>query len=366
MNETIRDVTTSKLAYVTNRVWDVMPLVLITIGTVGNVVTIFILLRKKLRTSSSSVYLLALTVTDICILYFGLLRRWMVYTLDFDIRVEMGCGPHIWLLYTILGCSSWILVALTVERAVLVKFPVYAKDGFSRRSAFIVLAVLLVIMALFNMPYIPSYDVSETPSNSSSNQNISVDNMKCTRLPELVFLVDLWFWLDLSFTSLIPLVLMIIGNGCTGYELIRRQRRKELAHHHVQQKSIVKLLVFLCVMFAVTTLPIRITLCLVPVESSLWLNDGFRLWWAVANMIMYTNNTINFLLYCSFGTNFRSEFKAIFKGIMQMFRQQAATCSTRVVRANGFGNHGYETGDYEDTGRTNLEMSRTDTISDVT
>ena len=363
LNETGNAVATPNFAKIAQNLWKTAPLVLIAFGTVGNMVSVSVLMRKKLRTTSSSIYLIALTVTDLLILYFGLFRRWMMNYLDFDLRVAMGCGAHIWLLYTFLGCSSWNLVALTIERVIIVKFPVYARNGFSRRSAILVLLILVLVMASFNLLYIFAYENKTQHSDSPSSQNTSATKLRCVRLTEMVFVVDLWFWLDLSLTSLTPFVFMVVGNSCIGYELIRRQKRKEQAQQNLHQKSIIKLLILLCLMFALTTLPIRITLCLVPAESSLWKDGGFKLWWAVANMIMYTNNAINFLLYCSFGTNFRSEIKVMFKEMIQWLCLIAT--NIKELTPHTFDNLSYETEEINinDEGRTNYRMSNSETTS---
>ena len=312
----------SKYANVVQSLWETVPLVLVTFGTVGNLVTISVLLRPKLRAISSSVYLLSLTITDLLILYFGLFRRWMHYSFKFDIRVQMGCGPHIWLLYTFLGLSSWTLVALTVERFIVVKFPVFSRGGFSRRSAIIVVTALLSVIAAFNSIYIFAYDKSVIKSDSPLNSNTTIVSWTCTRNPEMAWLVDIWLLLDLALTSFAPFLFLVVGNTCIAQEVISRRKQTETSYPNVQKhKPITKLLILLSVMFAVTTLPIRITLCVVPSTSSLWQSDEFKLWWAVSNLIMYTNNTVNFILYCSFGSNFRTELKAMCRELSTSMRK---------------------------------------------
>ena len=278
----------SGYALIALKLWRTVPIILLAVGTVGNLVTIAVLLRKNLRASSSHLYLLALTVTDLLILYLGLFRRWLYYSFDVDIRLELGCGPHIWLLYACLGCSSWILVALTLERVISVKFPVYARNGFSRKVTSTVLISIVTVSAVFDLIYLFAYKRSDKHLNYQPSGNIT-SKIVCVQETQLSHIIEVWFWLDLAFASLVPFAILFIGNMYIAHELIVHRIQKQqtdTSHHH--HRPITKLLIFLSLMFAITTLPARLTVCVVPQTSYLWKQGEFKLWWAISNLAMYT------------------------------------------------------------------------------
>ena len=313
---------TSEYAVIGHGLWRIVPVILLAVGTVGNLVTIVVLLRKNLSVISSNLYLLALTVTDLLILYLGLLRRWLQYSFDVDMRLEMGCGSHIWLLHTCLGCSSWILVALTLDRVISVKFPIYARHGFSRKSTSMMLISIILIAAAFDFIYLFAYKRSDNYSDHLTQRNCT-SKLVCIQEPHLLHMIKIWYWLDLTFTSLVPFIILFISNVFIAHELIvHRKHREQMGTNRHQHRPITKLLILLSFMFAITTLPVRLTVCMVPQTSSTWENDEFKIWWAISNLIMYTNNSINFVLYSSFGSLFRNELKSLVKEILTFLQRK--------------------------------------------
>ena len=67
-------------------VWQYCPPVLFAFGTFGNVMTVVILRRMRIKRSAMPVYLTALALSDTCLLYTGLLRRWVLHVFLLDFR----------------------------------------------------------------------------------------------------------------------------------------------------------------------------------------------------------------------------------------------------------------------------------------
>ncbi|KAI8777687.1 growth hormone secretagogue receptor type 1, partial [Biomphalaria glabrata] len=59
--------------------------ILLTLGTVGNIMTIVVWSRRDMRSSQATVYLIALSVADILVLNAGLLRHFIREICGFDI-----------------------------------------------------------------------------------------------------------------------------------------------------------------------------------------------------------------------------------------------------------------------------------------
>ncbi|KAH3709263.1 hypothetical protein DPMN_068725 [Dreissena polymorpha] len=98
----------------------------------------------------------------------------------------------------------------------------------------------------------------------------------------------------------------------------KKKTKSTVAPLHSQQQEIrdvkksskTAILFTLSIVFLVTTSPVSIYL----IGEAYWIKDAddasmakLGFWWAVVNMLMYTKNSINFLLYCLSGTKFRKE-----------------------------------------------------------
>jgi hypothetical protein len=110
---------------------------MIVLGTVGNSLSIIVLTRKSIRSSTTAFYLTVLAFSDLIVLFAGLLRQWIIYLFDVDIRklTEVGCKINIWLVYSSLHFSAWILIVLTLERVISAWLPHKARTLFKRKRA---------------------------------------------------------------------------------------------------------------------------------------------------------------------------------------------------------------------------------------
>ena len=74
------------LKEMTQQVWRVCSLGLLVLGTLGNIMSIAVLSRKEMLRSNATVYLIVLSVSDILVLYTGLLRQVIRVFFHVDIR----------------------------------------------------------------------------------------------------------------------------------------------------------------------------------------------------------------------------------------------------------------------------------------
>ena len=107
--------------------WKVCPPVILLLGTFGNCMTL-VILRTMPRGGSSgsmSLFFAALAVSDLALLYTGLLRQWLYHTVTLDLRVvhDVICKVHVFLVYLSTMTSAWFLVAMTMQRVVSVLLP---------------------------------------------------------------------------------------------------------------------------------------------------------------------------------------------------------------------------------------------------
>ena len=303
-------------------IWKVVPPVLIVLGSIGNILSIVVLTRKSIRNSITPL-LTFLAFSDILVLYTGLLRQWIYYTFDYDIRHfnEIVCKIHLWLVYTCLDLSAWIIMALTVDRVIATWWPFRARRLCTRTGAIKVVATIVVFLLIVNSHFL--YGVAN--KTHTGNNGTVIKEEKCVPVYEdyFEFLVNVWMIFDLLKLCLVPFTVILVGNICIVVKLMKSQRRltnmnESSIRHRSSSAAVSSLTVMMLVlstMFLITTLPFSVYI----IGEHYWGQTEdtqtvatLELWWAIVNMLMYTNNCVNFLLYCLSGSRFRKEARQLF------------------------------------------------------
>ena len=309
------------------RIWKTIPPIFLVLGTLGNLLTIVVLMRSKSRLSSTALYLSALAVSDLLVLWLGLLRQWLIYMFDIDVRhlSEAGCKIHIFLVYFATQCSSWLLVAVTSERFIGVLLPHKVKQGCTTRTAVVTISIIVGCLILLNAHWF--YGMGETEVVFSNVTYV----FKCDSIYEhyYEFLGFKWLWIDLCVFSLVPFTILLIGNVSIIVRVLASKHKTRIqiapsnggtgaVRRSDKTAQLTAMLVLLNIVFFVCTLPMAIYL----IGEPKWISKlksyhefaVLRLWWSVVNSFMYLNNAINFILYFLSGSRFRQEVKSLVFG----------------------------------------------------
>ena len=126
------------------------PLITI-IGSLGNVLSIFIFFKTKLRKLSSSYYLAALGISDTVFLTLIFVQWLNVYDIQLYQR-EFLCQIFTFLSGMTGALSVWFVVAFTVERFIAVLYPLKRQTMCTVRRAKSILFGLAVIGILHSLP----------------------------------------------------------------------------------------------------------------------------------------------------------------------------------------------------------------------
>ena len=115
--------------------------IIIIVGVVANLLGLIVLLQPALRRQSTFVYLIFLSVTDtMTLILHGITNIHSHYTYTYHTRVA-----YMLPFQTLQQASSWILVAVTVERYIIVKHPLRARTMCTRKITFIVISAVLIV-----------------------------------------------------------------------------------------------------------------------------------------------------------------------------------------------------------------------------
>ncbi|XP_045160735.2 cysteinyl leukotriene receptor 1-like [Mercenaria mercenaria] len=307
------------LEYRAVQIWKIFPPFFILFGTFGNVLTITVLTQRRNRQTSTAIYLTALAVTDLLVLWTGLLRHWIIYMFEIDIRAHsaFGCKLHLFILYISFQCSSWFLVAVTTGRFIGVWFPHKVKTVCRTRNVCVIIVAILSFFLILNMHWFYGAGLKKNNSTQTFECNL-LDNV------DYVIFFEHYKWIDLCIFSLVPLTVLTSANVSIIVRLLTRKLKTrnqvEPTDHVIAERSnrISQLTITLLIVntvFIICTPPISVYI--------IWEKDRnesaetnydkavLDLTWAIVNMLVYLNNTLNFFLYFLSGSMFRKQVKEL-------------------------------------------------------
>jgi hypothetical protein len=188
---------------------------LVTFGLTGNILSIFVLTRRRLIRTSTNNYLTILAAFDSC---------YLILTLILNIGSHPAFAQHV-LTRMLLAyirpladfssnTAAWLIVCFTLERTLAVTRPIYAKRTCSvRRSRHVILTLLVICFILTIPTYFDqrhanfSVNSPSTEFNQTTTINLTQQSMGLSMFHRwyLVFICIIIVW--------IPLLLLCICNS---------------------------------------------------------------------------------------------------------------------------------------------------------
>ncbi|XP_058462387.1 growth hormone secretagogue receptor type 1-like [Malaya genurostris] len=322
---------------------------LVLFGSIGNVLSVLVFFKTKLKKLSSSYYLAALGLSDTCYL-FGLFVPWLnlidikIYTL------EMYCQFFTFFSNLCSFLSVWFVVAFTVERFIAVLYPLKRQTMCTVRRAKIVISALTLIGVFISLPVIFFASPQFSPA---MNETI------CDMPEEYKDQMTVFNYLDTILVFIVPFTVIVVLNTFTALTVwkfagvrrtmtmprsfgsnIRESRRQhhllnasysnqlvlngsvpvQQVHHYSRSRvansqiKVTKMLLIVSTVFICLNLPsyaVRVKIFLGTEHAHLMV-----LVQNCCQLFFMTNFGINFILYCVSGQNFR-------KAVFGMFRKRS-------------------------------------------
>ena len=293
-------------------------------GTVGNVLCICVLCRKRFRYGVSTTFMLAMAVGDACSLLFGQGgRHWVRGLTRRDLSNENDWHCKAWFQMTTwaIMSSNWMLAAFSVERCIAVKMPLQAKRLLTRRNS--VVGLVAIVTALF--AYTCQYNVT-----------FGTKGGVCVLDIENYYAREVSSWLDLFIQSASPGFIIVTCNIIIIATLVQTNAKRKKLHgmpvavtgsdppENLRLRSTIPMLVAVSVAFVFLTAPLQLKWILDQAFPASYETFGKeaannRLMWATLVWLVYVNNAINFLLYLVSGREFRHEMRACIKELLSCF-----------------------------------------------
>ncbi|XP_064626832.1 FMRFamide receptor-like [Lineus longissimus] len=232
-----------------------------------------------------------------------------MYVFDVDVRTltSLSCPIHLFLIYVFRHLSCWNVVLLTLERFLSVCLPLKARIICTRKVTCVVLVVTIIFLLLLNGHFLFFHTIIYNRWGSFCvSATAAYEN----------FIFAIWYWIDLLCYVGLPFVIIAFCNCSILYKAnqshvdrLKFQSRDRDNKTSADLTTMTYMLVTISVAFVLLTLPFSLHFIASgqvknPTEQQ---EADFTLSYAVTYLISYVNNSINFLLYCVSGTQFRRE-----------------------------------------------------------
>lgn len=290
------------------------------IGVIGNTVTIVIMTRRRMRSSTNN-YLAALAIVDILYLLggFALSLKHYEFIQVKGLFIYFHCFPFLILLTdTCSNTSVWLTATFTVERYIAVCHPIKGKvlctESRARKA---VIGVVVFCFAL-TLPTPFEYAVVEEndPATNMTRVSLSYSEFGRNELYKKIY-----YWLTVVLFTLVPFCLLAVFNAflVRSVHISRRQRSKMTqrtdSSRDNQENKITVMLIAVVILFFVCQLPTAVTLLYTSIRSPEEGSEQEKLVFILGNIfnfLMSINAAGNFILYCLLSQKYRRTFLQIF------------------------------------------------------
>ena len=276
-------------------------------GLVGNTLVLLVLRRDGLVRTSANVYLSALAVGDGLVLMVASVAMYPGYGWGWwlDDTSTVACHATWPVHHTLVNASTWFIVAFTVERCVVVRFPLLKLRLCTPRNAGLCCGSLLVLAFVKNFDL---FFVNDIVIDTDS------ENVHCTvPLRYLDYMNKYRLKITVITTWIIPTCVVFVCNWA-----IIRTLRRDLMQTAVRD-SIVRHTTVMCLAvsfaFFVCVSPANVFYVVMPNWPMSLQNQRYTFGYLV--VLRYANHAVNFFLYSLTGAYFRCELVALFRRCIQ-------------------------------------------------
>ena len=315
--------------------------IIASVGVAGNTVSMLVMFQRDNRQTSFGIYLGALAVSDTLTLCTST-ALWLAQLLSSSPLMDIDCQMRGWLLNSLQMNGLFLILSVTFDRLISVRFPLKAVVWCDPKRAKIACGVIFGAMWLVNAPF---YILN----------HVETCNVCAIGTPGSV--VSLVYpWISAFVGLLVPFVLLVSMNVAIGLAIRSRLPRRALYAPGIGQQTtesivmgvahvmtvcpiqnpeqiaprddtqlrpmsprdrnaiVMLFLVSFTFLLLVTPHFVHVAIfSVVDRTSDPSLHADYILFFQVSSKLYSTNNACNFLLYCLSGTKFRSDVVRLFR-----------------------------------------------------
>lgn len=298
-------------------------------GIIGNILSILIFNRKSMNKTTTSIYLRFLAVVDSFAIFFEFIIFPLRYYLAFfDVSyIQLKyffCAFSYQGMLSFSQMSSWTIMVMTIDRSIFIFFPTTAKLISTRSRSTI---ICFILFFSFIGLYIHYYFTFNLVKFSYPEENKWFSSLFCTSDNNITafYMYYITIPMDATLYSFVPSSMLIIVNTAIIIHLYYsgKQRDKltvvDTKKYKKKSYQLTLTLVIISTYFIVVTTPgplisvfLLDTGALSGGEMDLTATKDFLMANTICLTISFTNNAVNFYIYCITGSKFRRELFKLF------------------------------------------------------
>ncbi|CAH1103561.1 unnamed protein product [Psylliodes chrysocephalus] len=276
------------------------------VGVIGNLVTVIALIRcPKLRVHATTAFVLSLCISDLIFCLINLPLTAARYIYQAWIFGDALCKLFPVLFYGNVAVSVLNMVAITLNRYVLISCQQYYNFLYSKISIWIQLVFIWGIAFLLMMP--PLLGIWGTLGLNPSTFSCTILRKNDKSPKKMIFLIGF----------ILPCVVIILAYSCIYYS-VRKSRKKLKSHREMAEKKtcsrrerddsrLTKLmaLIFLC--FLICFLPLMLCNVLDDIDIK------YPTLHVLASIAAWASSVINPFIYAASNRQYRSAYSKLFR-----------------------------------------------------
>ena len=286
-------------------------LVVLIVGTVGNVLALVAVTTKHCKKSSFTIYLAALAVTDTLVLHSNLLCACYYFNI-FDIEYKqidtLLCKIFTFCYNLFPQISSWLIVELTLERLLSVYFPTKFKNIYSRQAGMIIVGIITGLSVAVNCHILVGFEIVLNGNSTAC----FISDYHYTE-----FLVHIWMWMDLSLYIILPVLIMIVANTAILVKIYKVRNAvaptwsmpttNVSEASRIRNRQLLLITVLLSATYVLLLAPRSLFYVIKTREPHLYIqrNDAEQITEFALTVLANCNYAVNFFLYVLSGSRFR-------------------------------------------------------------
>ena len=189
---------------------------IISVGLLGNILTVCVFILTDLKRQSVSIITIALAIVDSFVLLIPVTVLWLETILqqEFTDQSSFWCRTHGFFDLTFTCCSSWLIVCVAFERFCSVWLPHNNKSIFTHRNTFTIVLIIIFFSTLTSTWFLFVVRMNDDINDEYFNQT------RCTVNNDGLY--DSLGMLSVLMNYIFPFVFVFILNSTVIYRLCQR------------------------------------------------------------------------------------------------------------------------------------------------
>lgn len=290
-------------------VWGYVGIVLSIFGIIGNLITILVLMSSSLRRTSTNIYLIALSCSNILFLLIFIPSYSVRYLLGYSVymsnqppfafEILLTRLPTTPVYNTILLSIIYLTIALSIDRLILIKFPLKSKHILTKRVTF----TTILLIYVFSIVYCVPYWLEKRYSPEAQQCVLTTIGKKIHKYIRIYLYIPVVY--VIPFITLTCINITIIQNL-----IVKKQQKRNLCGKKNKKISadyhITLMLVAIIIVFVLCQLPLLVLNVWYAIDPrGSYESLQFHKLNTIGILLTVFNTSTNFLLYCFFGQKFR-------------------------------------------------------------